>query len=202
MSISSLPSVTHILNAMGLAADLSGIAPSVLERARRRGTALHEAIEAHRYGYFDPGMLDEETKPYFAGYESFLADTGYKSIVSEAAVISETWGVIGHADDVGWIGVDRTIPDWKFVAVFDPYYVSYQLAAYRMLWNEMHPKEPVERLVGVQFLPTGKYRTHPVPRNAAEAAKLGVKGPTIAEATQGWQAAVIVFKARERRTSP
>ena len=200
MSSSSLPSVTHILNVMGLSADLSGIAPAVLEQARRRGTMLHEAIEALTYGYLDRGALDEDTKGCLAGYEGFVAETGYKPIVCEVELVSETWGVVGHADGAGWIGSDRTIPDWKRVAVLDPWSVSYQLAAYRMLWNETHPKEPVERLIGIQFRPDGTYRMHPVPRDAAEAKRLGVKGPTLAEATQVFQAAVIMFKARDRRS--
>ena len=201
MSPSSLPSVTHILNVMGLSPDLSGIAPAILERARRRGTMLHEAIEAHTYGYLDRGVLDEEVKGLLAGHERFLSETGYKSIVAEKELVSDVWGVIGHVDGVGWIGPERTIPDWKGVAVFDPWSVSYQLAAYRMLWNETHPKEPVERLIGIQFRPNGTYRMHQVPRDAAEAQRLGVKGPTVAEATQVFQAATIVFKARERRTA-
>lgn len=181
--------------------DLSAIAPAVLERARHRGTMLHEAIEALTYGYLDRGAMDEEIKGYVAAYERFLGDTGYKPIVAEVEVISEQWGVVGHADGAGWISVERTIPDWKSVAVFDPYYVSYQLAGYRLLWNEQHPKEPVERVIGIQFRPDGTYRMHSVPRDAAEAKRLKIKGPTLTEATQVFQASVIVFKARARRTA-
>ncbi|HAM54146.1 MAG TPA: hypothetical protein DCQ64_01500 [Candidatus Rokubacteria bacterium] len=194
-----LPRVTAILESVGLSPDLSGIAPAILERAGDRGRRLHEAAEAHTYGYLDLGALDGEEKGYFAGYERFLVEMGYKPIAAEVKVVSRRWGVLGHTDGVGWLGAERIIPDWKFVATFDPYYVSYQLAGYRMLWNEMYPKEPVERLIGVQFFPDGTYRIHPVPRDAAEALKLEVKGPTMAEATQVFQAAVIVYKARERR---
>lgn len=182
-----LPSVTQILAACHLGPDLSSIAPAVLERARRRGTALHEAIEALTYGYLDRGALDEEIKGYLAGYERFQADSGYKPVVSEVEVVSTKWGYVGHADGVGWIGPERTMPDWKSVAVLDVDSVSYQLAAYKLAWEEQHPKEPIKRLYGIQFRPDGTHRMHEV--------------TTVAEATQVFQAAVLVYRARMRRTA-
>lgn len=184
ISRSDLPRVTHILDAAGLSPDLSGIAPAILERARRRGTALHEAIEAHTYDYLDRGAMDEEAKGYLAGYERFLAETGYKPVVSEVEVVSEKWGYIGHADGIGWIGTERCLPDWKSVASLDVASVSYQLAAYKLAYEEQRPTEPIKRLLAIQFKPNGTYKMFAVTDPRAESVFL---------------AALTVYHARKRR---
>ena len=185
--MSDLPHVTAILSRVGLGPDLSGIAESVLEVARARGTAVHAAIEALTYGY-EPEIPDG-VGPYLDGYRKFLAETGYRPVVHEVEVVDPRWQYVGHADGVGWIAEDRVLVDWKATAVLDVDAVSYQLAAYRQAWQARRPTEPIKRLIAVQFKP-GAYRMHEVGKNG---------GPSVAEATSVWQAAVVVYRAIERR---
>ena len=181
--MSDLPHVTAILSRVGLGPDLSGIAESVLEVARARGTAVHAAIEALTYGYLDREAMDETLNGYVAAYERFLADTGYKPIVAEVEVISAKWEYVGHADGVGWIGQDRVLVDWKATAALDTRSVSYQLAVYGIAWREMHPDQPVKKLLAIQLGPKGVYRLHEISNSQA--------------AGQVFLAALIVYRARQ-----
>lgn len=179
-----LPRVTSVLSAVGLAPDLSGIDPAVLERARERGSRLHELIEAEHYGYLSDMEIEPAVQPYFDAFRLFRTATSFKPIVCEVEVQSERWGYVGHADCVGWYGSTRTILDWKATATLDKQYVSYQLAAYRLAWREMHPKEPAENCVAVQFRPDATFRLHKVVDPMAE---------------QVFLAALIVYRARAER---
>lgn len=190
-----LPRVTHVLAAAGLAPDYSAIPAAVLEKARWQGSRLHEVIEGHIYGYLDESEIEAKIRPFFDGYLEFQADTRFKPIVAEVEVIHPTWQYIGHSDAVGWIEETvRVIPDWKSVVSLDVDYVAYQLAAYKMAWEAMHPDQPIHRLLGVQFRPWKgkKYRLHEVGANGS---------PSVAEATQVFQAAMVLHHARARRAA-
>lgn len=179
-----LPSVTHILDAMGLGPDFSRVRPEDLERARQRGSLVHAAIELHGYGA-EPEPLPAEAQPYFDGYLKFVRDTWHEPIVSEYEVTSTRWGFVGHLDRVGWLDAKRTLFDWKNTAVMDDEYVGWQLAGYRAAWNEQRPKEPIEQLVGVQLRADGTYRLFPI--------------TAVAQAESVFLSAVTVYRARAAR---
>ena len=180
------PSVTQVLKACGLGPNYAGVPKDILEHARLRGAALHQAIQFHHEGTLDVSSLHMEIQPGFQSYLDFLAETGHRAIASELELIHPDWQYVGHPDRVGWLGTDRVILDWKHVASVDVRAGRLQLAAYRMAWNALRPTEPVSRCFLVH-LPTngdGKARLHEVTDPGAEQVFLG---------------ALIVFRELQRR---
>lgn len=161
-----LPSVTEILGAVGLGKDYSNVDDTTLAIAAARGSLAHNAFEAHHYGYLDRGALPASAKPYLAGYERFLGETGHTPIVSELEVISKLCRAVGHLDRVGWHATERWLVDWKCMESVDPKAARFQLAGYLRLWNDMRPNEPIHRTVVVQLKRDGTYRVHPIDANA------------------------------------
>lgn len=174
-----LPRVTEILTAVGLGGDFSHVSPEVLAAAQKRGTAVHDAIEALSYGYLDEAALDPEIAPYLAAYRTFMAESGHEAIATEIEVVNPTWGYVGHADRVGWLLGKRVLLDFK-TGELGP--VAYQLAAYADAWDAQHPSEPIAAAGAVQLRADATFRFHEIELSAA----LTV-----------WQAAVIVFRAQE-----
>jgi hypothetical protein len=174
--------VTAILNDVGLGPDLSGVPTALLEAARRRGTAVHQAIEAIQYGFFDEAEVPEDVIPRLAAYRRFLKDSGYETVHTEITVTHPAWRYIGHPDTVGWLNARRVVLDWKNTDVVQLAPASYQLAAYRAAFNAEHPTEPVEACAVVQLKGDGTYRVWEVDIAAAEPI---------------WFAAVTVYRARQ-----
>ena len=180
-----LPSVTHILNAVGLGPDLSRVAPDVLEQAQRRGSAVHAVIEANHYGVLDPIALTPEITPYYLAYRRFVDESQHEAIGSEIEVVHPRWGYIGHLDRVGWLRQRRGIWDWKS-GEFDALAAGYQLAGYKLAWNASHPTEPVELTAVVQLRNDTTYRYHDMDATTYE---------------QTFLAAVVVYRALKEKAA-
>lgn len=177
----TLPRVTEILTAAGLAPDFRMVAPDVLERARARGQAVHAAIEADHYGYeYD---LPAEGAPYLDAYRKFLAESGHEPIISEFEVRHPGWQYVGHPDRIGWLLGRRTLFDWKCTESVDLPYTGRQLALYRLAWNAEHPTELVEATAALQLKSDGTYRLHEL---------------SPADYEQTALAAVVIYQARQR----
>lgn len=162
------PRVTAVLAAAGLAPTFVGVPPAVLDEARRRGTAVHEAIEADAYGYLETLAIGPDVAPYLDAYRKFVAESGHEPVVSEVEVIHPTWHYVGHVDRVGWLCGRRALLDWKSADSLDARLVAYQLAGYRCAWNAMHPEQPVQITAAVQLRSDGTYRVHDVDAAAVE----------------------------------
>lgn len=156
--MSDLPRVTTILDAVGLGPDFSVVPPEVLAAAQKRGTAVHEAIEAHAYGYLDDAAVDPEIAPYLDAYRKFMAESGHEAIVSEVEVVHPTWQYVGHLDRVGWLLNRRCLLDWKSGEAFDERAAALQVCAYRMAYNASHPDALVDLTGVVQLRSDGRYR--------------------------------------------
>lgn len=179
MTVATLPRVTAVLEALGLGPDLSMVPPAVLELARQRGTAVHRAIEAITYGYLDG--VDPAIAGYLDAYRRFVAESGYQPQYAEVEVRHDVWRYVGHPDSIGFLGVHRVLLDFK---TGDATGVEYQLAAYVMAWNHERPHERITAAGVVELRADGSYRYREVELDAA---------------LQVWQAAVIVYHAREGR---
>ena len=181
------PSVTEILQAVGLAPDLSMVKPEVLAWASARGTALHRAIELHAKGTLDANSLHEEIKGALAGYLKFVQDSGHEAVASELELVDDKrWGIMGHPDRVGTIkSVEGLVLlDWKMTSGFATNYVRHQLAGYRFLWGLIHPDQPISKCFGLWLKKDGSYRLIDL---------------TDAEAEQAFLAAVVVYRAQRRK---
>jgi hypothetical protein len=164
-----IPSVTEVLSAVGLAPDYSEIDSDVLAKAAERGREFHEAAEASHFGYLNRGALSPAVKPYFAGYERFLAETGHEPIVSELELVHPFWRVVGHVDRVGWEqDALRVLTDFKTATVVDTRAAALQLAGYRFLWNHCRPTEPIHATQIVQVTRDERYRVHRIDLNVPD----------------------------------
>lgn len=105
-----VPSVTTILNF--LTADHYGsISPAILERAKAKGTAVHEATQLIDYGY-ELDEISPEIVPFLIAYNTFVRD--YRPIwegIEE--IVSSGTDYCGTVDRFGWIGKRRVIVDIK-----------------------------------------------------------------------------------------
>ncbi|MGH7311367.1 MAG: hypothetical protein ACREK6_22005 [Candidatus Rokuibacteriota bacterium] len=175
------PRVTQILCDLGLDPDFSGVPAGVLEAARKRGTAVHEAMEAMTYGFLDNET--PEIAPYLCAARKFLSESGYVPEVAEVQVVNDTWRYRGHLDNLGMLQTRRAIVDWKTADSLEIAYASYQLAGYFDAWNTMHPTTPAQAAVAVQLRSDGTYRVWEI---------------DLAAAMPVWRAAVTVHYARRR----
>lgn len=180
----TLPRVTAILNDLGLSPDFSGIPPAVLDAARDRGVALHQAVEAVVYGYLDEGSLSPDVMTRLDAYRKFITESGYTTTHTEIRVEHPAWGYCGHPDSIGWLSGKRTLLDWKAIDSLDVAPASYQLAAYALAWDASHPKEPIAVAGVVQLKSDGRYSFHEIDR---------------AEAERIWLCAVAVYHAKRQR---
>ena len=173
-----LPSVTAILRDIGLDPDFSMVPEATLAQAQARGTAVHKAIEAIAYGYFEEAEAPAEIMPYLDAYRRFIKDSGYVASVSEVEVTHEVWRYRGHPDTVGLLGRMRGVLDWKTAATLHRRAVASQLSAYHAAWNAQHPTEPVQFASAIQLRKDGSYRVHEV---------------DVTEGLPHFQAAVLVY---------
>lgn len=105
-----VPSVTDILSP--LHKGYSKVNPSVLEYAKRRGTAVHEALEVYDLG----GELEAtpETAPYISAYLDFCEVYRPKWTEVEQIVYDDYFGFIGTLDRVGRLnGTELAVVDIK-----------------------------------------------------------------------------------------
>jgi len=183
--VSELPRVTDILQAVGLGPDLEAVPADVLLSARDRGTAVHQAIEAMVYGYFDPSTFPPEYAGYLDGFRAFLKDSGYEAKYAEIEVRHEPWRYRGHPDNIGFMpaqrGPQRALIDFKSGGAAG---VDYQLAGYALAWNHEHLTEPIHTALAVSLRRNGTYRVREI--------DLGEAGPI-------WLAAVTVYHAQRRK---
>lgn len=179
----TLPRVTEILQAAGLAPDYSQVPPIVLEAARARGTAVHALIEASHYEYLDEAAITAEQAPYFSAYLKFVAESGHEPLISEFEVVHPSWGYCGHPDRIGWLCGKRVLLDWKCTESPDLPYAGRQTTLYRLAWNAAHPIEPVAAQTVLQLKGDATYRLHEIAPADHEQVAL---------------AAVVVYQARAR----
>lgn len=179
-----LPRVTEILAAVDLDPDFFLVPPEILKAARARGIAVHAAIEAITYGYYDERLDPPDVAPYVVAYKKFCHDSGYRAHVAEIEVIHPAWRYRGHPDSIGLLGGQWVLVDWKTADSLNLKCVSYQVVAYFSAWNASHPTEQLHAAAAVQLNSDGDYKYHEIDVSAA----LPV-----------WLAAVTIFYAKEGR---
>lgn len=115
------------------------------------GTAAHAMVEASIKG-LDPedaltasGLADEHkdrARGAFKAYQSWASMSRLQIIDQEMRLVSEKYRFGGTPDAIGLVNGELCLVDWK---TSNGVYADYlmQLAAYRQLWEEAHPDQPL-----------------------------------------------------------
>lgn len=117
------------------------------DAAAESGTLAHSLVEAHINGLPLPVIPDSNVgKQALQGYENYVRwqeDNRIEVKKQEMEMVSETYRFGGCPDA---LGIDSRgnlcIMDWKTSGAI---YVDYilQISAYRILWEENHPDQPI-----------------------------------------------------------
>lgn len=124
------------------------------EKAADIGTCAHGMVEMSIHGkgggeiadyvketLADPAM-QEQAWSAFRAYESWADNFKVKILHQEIQLVSEKYRYGGTPDAIGLVGNELALCDWKTSnAVYSDYLI--QLAAYRQLWEENNPDQPI-----------------------------------------------------------
>lgn len=111
------------------------------------GNLIHSMIEAEIHGTEAPKIPDAYVAMCdsgFGAYKEWFTSSKMEIVSTEMPYVSELYRFGGTIDAVGRDGLGRLcLIDWKSSgAVYTDY--ALQLAAYRQLWNENNPDQPIE----------------------------------------------------------
>jgi hypothetical protein len=127
------------------------------DKAAELGTIVHNMVEASIRGNDPMEIADDlekeiglgQTTDYeqvmsaFSAFQEWFESNNFEILSQEEQFVSETHLYGGTPDAIAKDGKNRiVILDWK---TSDGVYAEYlyQLAAYRILWNEVHPEQPL-----------------------------------------------------------
>lgn len=150
-------SVTGLLKKYGLTTDFSRIPPRILDLARQRGIAYAEGRRLILKGYkLDPATIDPRIQCYLTGFRQWLTDSKAEIIETEIPHVSPL-GYGFRADIFCFMNGRRSVVDDK--ATFKvPKSVGPQTGGYKIGWNSLYRKEPVEDRYALHLLKDGTYR--------------------------------------------
>lgn len=153
-----VPSVTQIIRPLYDGA-FDSIPPSVLERKRTLGQAVHLACELYDLGELDESSVDEQIAGYVDAWKRFVSEQPHRWNRVEERIASWRRKFAGTVDR---IGEDRAtgksdLIDIKTTDMIDRA-VGVQLCGYQMLAEESGLG--INRRLAVQLRPDGTYRVH------------------------------------------
>lgn len=185
-SVNGLPSVTEILQDVGLSEGFGFLSADKLADVRNRGQAVHATLRYHAEGVLDEATVHAIVQPYFEGYLRFVQEMGHEPWDSELELL-HPWGFCGHLDRVGVLGGIlnplTVLIDFKTGTNPDLQGAKYQLAGYKILWNESERGKPfpIDKCYVLSLPGDGTYKLHDV---------------TSDQAVQVFTAAFMVFQAK------
>lgn len=154
-----VPSVTTIIGRFKAAdgllrwANEAGLQGLTLDQARQpaadAGTIAHALVEAHVHGQPEPSIeaapeVEAQARQAFAMFLGWQEQTHMRVIGTEIALVSETHRFGGRIDAVCAMDGSNALflADWKSA---NKLYADnlLQLAAYKILWEETHPDQPI-----------------------------------------------------------
>lgn len=162
--------VSDILEIVDVVA-LKGIPIRNLENAAIRGTRVHEETENFEFGIID--INDDEWLQdnrdivnYVYAYANFLNnESPEKPLASEESFYSIKYDFAGTIDLVKYFKGKLSVIDKKSSKTVSNLRSILQLNAYRLMWNEKHPDQPIEALYILQLSDNGTYETFEVEIN-------------------------------------
>ena len=122
-----VPGVTSVLKSVGII-DYSFIPQEILQRASKRGTAVHLALQYLDEGCLDRTSVDVEHRGYIEAYERFVTESGFEPAHIEHRVYHPVYRYAGTLDRTGLLNGTLTILDFKTGLVLPGH--ALQLAAY------------------------------------------------------------------------
>lgn len=93
-----VPNVTRVLQPL---TDLGRIPADALEIARQKGVAVHRMVDLDFLGDLDEDRLPEWMRPVLDTWRKFVAESGFRTVVSEHRVYHSTYGYAGTLDRYG-----------------------------------------------------------------------------------------------------
>lgn len=126
------------------------------DSAAEAGTVAHALVEYHITGKSDQDvakMIEDEridkevllrANQAYENYLNWERMTKLKVVQTEMSLVSERHKFGGTFDGIAVVDVDgvRALADWKTGAIYTEALI--QCAAYKGLWEELHPAEPIE----------------------------------------------------------
>jgi hypothetical protein len=121
------------------------------DKAAELGTIVHEMVEEfvkgwHPYEVIPVGITPEDQERVmsaFSAFEEWFESNKFEIVEQEVQLVSEVHQYGGTPDAIALDGKGRLVLlDWKTSdGVYSDHLV--QLGAYRILWNETHPDNPL-----------------------------------------------------------
>lgn len=116
------------------------------DEAADAGTLAHEMVEAHIAGEdfttTAAPNIQKQAEMAFQAYLNWEKTSSLEILAQEIPLVSEKYQFGGTPDAIGIVGGELCIVDWKTSNGVYPDYLI-QLAAYKVLWEENNPKDPI-----------------------------------------------------------
>lgn len=160
-----LISVTRLLKKHGLSTDYSGVSSDVLEKAAKKGSAVHSEIEE----YIKNGAVG--FTPEFMGYIDLADELQFVAEKSEVVLPCDdipdaeidNYIIAGTADIIGKSKDGLTLVDVKNTQKVDIRYCSWQLSLYERLANVkfdriyvFHLREDASKAIPIERIPAAE----------------------------------------------
>ena len=150
-----LHGVTDILKSVIFYDKYFGIDEAVLMNAARRGTAIHEIVQAElmNAGYDNSGEYAEDAEKALKAWKRFAEGAGLLDIYIPDCVeylVSNEIDVASKVDVVFREGKEFALADIKTTVKLDEEYLSWQLSVYKYLF-EKQTGEKVSRLIALWY---------------------------------------------------
>ncbi len=152
-----LPSVTTLMKPLSDTI-YGSIDKEVLDKAARKGTAVHSAIETYsNFGIID---IDTENKPYFDGYLKFAEEHSVKVYGSEIRLYHKELLYAGTADMIAYVDDKLTLVDFKTSYSVSDMLCGVQLEAYERALVSHELDFKIQQKVIVHLKKDGSYALH------------------------------------------
>lgn len=150
-----LHGVTEILKDVIFYDKYAGIDEEVLRNAARRGTAIHEIVQAELMNteYVNSGEFADDAKRALKAWNVFAEGTGLFDIYKPDCVeylVSDEKEIASKVDVVFKDGKEYVLSDIKTTVKLDEEYLSWQLSVYKYLF-ERQTGEKVSRLIALWY---------------------------------------------------
>jgi hypothetical protein len=153
-----LSGITSLLDRQLFPDKYSGVSKVTLDRAKMRGSLVHQQIELH------DELGTEADTPLLLGYEHIKEKYGLKVMANEYLVSD-----LDHvASSIDIVFEGNILCDIKTTSQLYKDYVSWQLSIYAYLYELQNPGEKVEKLVALWIPKQGRMKLVEVERKPSE----------------------------------